>query len=87
MGYRRNNILLEAIAKKLKQLREDRGLSQVDVYIDTDLNISRIESGKTSITLTSLFTLCQYYEITLEDFFKDAAEQYKTLLKEEYSLN
>ena len=44
--------LLEAVARKLKQLREAKGLSQRIVYIDTDFNIGKIEVGKTNITIT-----------------------------------
>ncbi len=69
--YKRDNVLLKELAKRLKRLREAKGLSQADVYIDTDLNISRVESGKTSITLTTLSTLCKYYGTTLEKLFKD----------------
>lgn len=63
-------MLLKEVAKRLKELRNAKGKSQADVYIDTDLNISRVESGRTSITLTTLATLCDYYGITLHDFFK-----------------
>ncbi len=42
--------LLQAVARKLKQLREAKGLSQRIVYIDTDFNIGKIEVGKTNIT-------------------------------------
>ena len=34
------------------------------------LNIGRIESGKHSISLTTLADLCDYYNVPLEDFFK-----------------
>lgn len=69
-GYKRNDILLKEVAKKLKHLRETKDLSQADVYIDTDLNMARVEGGKTSIILTTLCSLCDYYGITLEEFFK-----------------
>ena len=39
---RRNDVLIKAIAEKLVQLREDRGLSQQIVYIDTELHMGRI---------------------------------------------
>ena len=43
---RRNDVLIKAIAEKLVQLREDRGLSQQIVYIDTELHMGRIERGE-----------------------------------------
>lgn len=69
MGQTRcNNVLLQAIAAKLRQLRKERKLSQIDVYIDTDIHIGRIEQGKTNITVTTLSDICDYYKISLEDF-------------------
>ncbi len=59
-----------AVAKRLKQIREERGLSQTTVYIDTDYNLGRIEVGKTNISISTLAILCKYYEISLEEFFK-----------------
>jgi transcriptional regulator with XRE-family HTH domain len=59
-----------AVAKRLKQIREERGLSQTTVYIDTDYNLGRIEVRKTNISISTLALLCKYYEISLEEFFK-----------------
>ena len=63
--------LLQAVARKLKQLREAKGLSQRIVYIDTDFNIGKIEVGKTNITISTLSRLCNYYGITLKEFFNE----------------
>ena len=59
-----------AVGKRLKQIRETKGVSQESVYIDTDYNIGRIEVGKTNISISTLSILCDYYEISLEEFFK-----------------
>ena len=69
--YKRNDELLEAVARRLKGLRAATGKSQADVYIDTDINMARVEGGRTSITLTTLSILCDYYGISLEEFFGD----------------
>lgn len=61
--------LLQAVARKLKQLREAKGLSQRIVYIDTDFNIGKIEVGKTNISISTLSRLCNYYGISLREFF------------------
>lgn len=72
MGHpRRNTVLLQAIAAKLRELRKAQGLSQVDAYIDTDIHIGRVESGKTNISISTLSDLCDYYEISLRDFFNE----------------
>lgn len=70
MGHPRSNtILLQAIAAGLRDLRKKRNLSQIDVYIDTDIHIGRIERGKTNISITTLSDICDYYDISLEEFF------------------
>ena len=65
-----NKILVSSIAKHIKQLREDKGISQEMFYIDTDIHIGRIESGKSNITVSTLSSICDYFEMTLVDFFK-----------------
>ena len=42
----RDNALLEYIARKCKQLRVEKGVSQEAVYEDTHLNIGKIETAK-----------------------------------------
>ena len=61
--------MLQAIAAGLRELRKERNLSQIDVYIDTDIHIGRIERGKTNISITTLSDICDYYRISLEEFF------------------
>lgn len=70
MKHIRDNTLLAKIAFVLKRLREDRELTQLDVYDDTNIHIGRIEAAKINLTLSSLASLCQYYEISMVDFFK-----------------
>ena len=67
---RRNNKVLRQVAEKLRSLRKERGLSKDTVYIDTDINVKRIEVGTINISLTTLTILCNYYGITLEEFFR-----------------
>lgn len=70
MGYARSNkALLQEIAAELRRLRKEHALSQIDVYIDTDIHVGRIEQGRTNISVTTLFDLCSYYGVSLEDFF------------------
>ncbi len=67
---RRNEILVKRIAKRLQELRQERNLTQENVRFDMDLNIGRIETGQHSITITTLADLCDYYGVTLGEFFK-----------------
>ena len=66
---RRDTELLQAIAARLRELRKERGLSQIDVYIDTDIHIGRVERGLTNITVSTLSLLCEHYGISLREFF------------------
>jgi len=72
MGKQRKNIIfVSKIASRIKQLREEKGISQDSFFIDTDIHIARIESGKSNITVSTLSAICDYFGITLSDFFKD----------------
>lgn len=68
---RYNQYAVAGVIAKLKCLRHERALSQDDVYIDTEINIARIESGRGNVSISTIADLCNYYEITLEEFFKD----------------
>lgn len=69
-AQRRNDILHERIVERLKEIRKQKGFTQENVRFDLDINISRIEVGQHSITITTLADLCDYYGVTLEEFFK-----------------
>ena len=57
---RHNDKIIGETIARLRVLRRSRGLSQMDVYIDTDINIARIESGHGNISLSTLADLCDY---------------------------
>lgn len=61
--------LLLDIAKRIKRLREERNLTQEDVYMDTQIHIARIETAKVNISVSTLKAICDYFGITLSDFF------------------
>lgn len=65
-----NRNLLLNIAQRIKQLREEKNISQEVFYIDTDIHIARIETGKINITVSTLQAICEYFEISLFDFFR-----------------
>jgi len=68
-GHFRNDKLLQQISTQLKLLREKKGLTQEDVYNDTGVHISRIETSKVNITVSTLDALCKYFDISLSSFF------------------
>ena len=67
-----NQELLKKIAQKIKQLREEKGISQDTFYIDTDIHIARIELGQVNITVSTLQDICAYFEISIVAFFEEA---------------
>lgn len=70
MNQIRDNRLLKKIAVVIKQLREEEGLSQEQVYNDTNIHIGRIETAKTNISVSSLSSLCKYFKVKLSEFMR-----------------
>lgn len=69
MGIRK---LRNAIGKKLRNLRMDRGLSQEKLAEYTNMSrehISCIERGKNLPTVETLYNLANYFEIDIKYFF------------------
>ena len=66
-----NKDLLLLIAQRIKQLREEKDISQEVLYLETDIHIARIETGKLNITVSTLQAICDYFKISLLDFFKE----------------
>lgn len=62
-------LLIHRIADRLKELRHARGLTQENVRFDLEINIGRIEACQHSISISTLACLCDYYKISLTDFF------------------
>ncbi len=65
------------VAATIKALRNKKNVSQEQMYIDTNLNISRIESPKNNISLGNLSKIAGYFEMKLSDFFKAVEKQTK----------
>ncbi|MEL1243849.1 helix-turn-helix domain-containing protein [Flavobacterium sp. DGU11] len=72
----KNNELLLAMRAVLQGLRAEAALVQGSVITDilelkgVTINLARIETGKGNISPSTLFLLCEYYKISLSDFFK-----------------
>lgn len=63
-----NQELLLNLAKRLKELRNQKGVTQEDVYNDTGIHVARIEQGKRDISYTTLNKLAQYFNIQTWEF-------------------
>lgn len=66
-----NKELLQKISIRIKELRKIKGVSQESFIIDTGINIGRIESCKSNFSVTTLESICNYFEISLEEFFSE----------------
>ena len=64
-----NQELLRKVSLRIKELRKIKGVSQEEFVTDTGINISRIESCKSNFSITTLLNICDYFEISLEEFF------------------
>lgn len=61
--------LLIKLANRVKELRIAKNLTQEDAYNDTGIHFGRIERGKRDVSFSSLKKICDYFEISLEEFF------------------
>jgi DNA-binding Xre family transcriptional regulator len=70
MAQIRDTKLLQRIALVAKKLREDKELTQEDVYNDTNIHIGRIETAKANLSVSTLSALCKYYKVKVSEFLK-----------------
>ena len=66
-----NDTLLRSVAERLKRLRIERGYTQEVVTDRTGVNVGLYEVGTTNITIVLLTVLCNFYDVALDEFFKD----------------
>ena len=69
MDNNKDQTLLISLAHRVKQLRLNKGVTQEDAYNDTGIHFGRIEQGKRDASITTIKKLCDYFELSLEDFF------------------
>lgn len=71
--------------KVLQELRAKTGLSQDAVETDIFdakhivINLARIETGNGNISPSTLFLLCEYYKISVSNFYSRVEEVDKNL--------
>ena len=61
------------VGKKIKEFRERIGISQQELADRCNFeksNVSRIEAGRTNLTLKSLFLISRALDIPLKNFFE-----------------
>jgi len=70
MGTEGNPIFLSKLATRVKELRVKAGLTQEEVYNDTGVHVGRLETGRRDFSVSTLEKICDYFQISLVDFFK-----------------
>lgn len=66
---KKNKKLAIQVAARIKQLRIDKKITQEDFYFDTGIHIGRLETGSYFIQIDTLYAICNYFKISLKDFF------------------
>ena len=63
-------------SKRLTQLRMEKGVSARDMSLSlgqSESYINRIENGKMMPSMTVFFYICDYFDITPQDFFNSTS--------------
>ena len=61
---------LKTIILTIKEVRKKHGVTLETFYFDTGIHLARIEQGKTNISVSTLSKICNYFNLSLGDFFK-----------------
>ena len=65
------------LGHELKKIRLECGKSRSQVFLDTNIQIGRIEEGKTGFSTTTYHMICDYYSLEYDFVFKQV-EQLRT---------
>lgn len=63
---------LKLLGQKIVSLRKERGLSQVDLCYEIDIDIStlsRLERGLLNVTFNTLFKIAKKFNIEIKELF------------------
>lgn len=71
MGQYKDGILLKKIAIEIKRLRREHNITQDAFYYDTNIHIARIETGKVNPSISTIKAICDYFDISLMEFFEE----------------
>ncbi len=65
-----NTKLLLSLAQRIKELRMEKDITQEVFYNDTGINIGRVERAVRDFSMSTLEAICNYLDISLEEFFR-----------------
>ena len=67
---RKDPVLLMGVGKVIADLRDKKGLTQEDFYLETGIHVGRIEAGKSNPSIITMSEICRFFNISLAQFFK-----------------
>lgn len=67
--YYKDHRFVEQIARRIKELRQANGHTQEYLIEKVHLSINSYETGDKVPTLMSVLKICQFYRISLAEFF------------------
>lgn len=65
--------LHRAVGRRLRTLREDRGLTQERLAAEAGVHrtfVGKVERGESAVTVDSVAVFCSALDLTLADFFR-----------------
>jgi len=68
-----NSKFLAGLGARIRELRLNKDMTQNDLAVQCDFekaSMSRIESGKTNITVLTLHKICKALDVEIVEFFK-----------------
>ncbi len=74
MARMRNKDAVKNIAFTVKQIREEKGITQEDILYDLGINVGRIEMGNNDMSCSTLIAICDKLGVSLVEFFKKLEE-------------
>lgn len=69
-----NDLLLEKLGSRIKELRIDKAMTQDKLSIESDIEksmLSRIESGRVNFTIRTLYKISKALNAPITDFFRE----------------
>lgn len=65
-----DKVLIVELIACIKAIRKSKSITLEVFYFDTGIHLARLEQGKTNITVSTLSKICNYFDMTLLDFFQ-----------------
>ena len=66
----RNKELINSIVFIIKKLRKENNITLEVFYFDISIHLARIEQGKQDINISTISKICDYFKLSIVDFFK-----------------